>query len=129
MKHNLFKLHWGFTIATILLFILEVLIAMHVRGFIRNSVGDVLVVILIYCFFRSFYSGLRQWLPVYVFLFAVLIEVGQAFHITEWLSLAPGSPLGIAVGSSFDWADIACYAMGAIICFLFETFFVKQSNN
>lgn len=129
MKHNLFKLHWGFTIATILLFILEVLIAMHVRGFVRNSVGDVLVVILIYCFFRSFYGGLRRWLPAYVFLFAVFIEVGQAFHIAEWLSLTPGSPLGIAVGSSFDWVDIACYAVGAAICFLFEIYFTKQSNN
>lgn len=120
MKNNLFKIHWGFIAATVFLFVIEVLIAMYVRGFIRSSMGDVLVVILIYCFFRSFYQGARFSLPLYVFLFAVLIEVGQAFHIADRLSLAHGSALRIAVGTTFEWGDILCYAVGGAICYLVE---------
>lgn len=120
-KMKSFKFHWGFFAATILLFIVEVLIAMYVRGFVRNYVGDVLVVILIYSFFRSFYRGMQYKLPVYVFLFALLIEIGQACHLVERLSLAPGSVMSIVIGTSFSWWDIVCYAVGGAVCFLFES--------
>lgn len=115
-----FKFHRGFFAATILLFIVEVLIAIYVSGFVRSYVGDVLVVILIYCFFRSFYEGMQYKLPVYIFLFALLIEIAQACHLAERLSLAPGSVMSIVIGTSFSWWDIVCYAVGGAVCFLFE---------
>ena len=118
---KVFKFHWGFFAATLLLFIVEVLIAMYVSGFVRSYVGDVLVVILIYCFFRAFYRGMQYKLPVYVFLFAVLIEIGQACHLAQRLSLAPGSIMSIVIGTSFSWWDIVCYAVGGAVCFLFES--------
>lgn len=120
MKNHLFKIHWGFVAATIFIFVIEVLIALYVRGFVRSSVGDMLVVTLIYCFFRSFYQGARPLLPLYVFLFAVLVEVGQACHIGELLSLTPGSVLSIAIGTTFAWGDIVCYAVGGAVCLLVE---------
>lgn len=116
-----FKIHWGFLAATIILFVIEVLIAMYVTGIVRSYVGDILVVMLIYCFFRSFTKRVQFLLPVYVFLFAVLIEIGQACHLAERLSLEPGSALSIAIGTSFAWWDIVCYAIGSAVCFLFES--------
>lgn len=73
---NPFRIHYGFLTATVILFIVELLIAFFVSGFVRAHLGDTLVAILIYCFLRTFYSGARRTLPCYVFLFAVLVEVG-----------------------------------------------------
>lgn len=45
----------NYFIAFILLLVIEVLIAAFLNdGFIRHTMGDFLVVILLYCFFKSF---------------------------------------------------------------------------
>ncbi|WP_313805618.1 DUF2809 domain-containing protein [Flavobacterium sp.] len=50
-----FEFNVKYAIWTLLLFITEVLIAVCIRdNFIRPYLGDVLVVILLYCFLKSF---------------------------------------------------------------------------
>jgi hypothetical protein len=123
MKSSIFKINWGFLVATVILFVTELLIALFVKGFVRHYVGDVLVVILIYCFMRIFIRGLTRTLPLYVFLFAGLVEIGQAYNVVGLLSLESGSALAIAIGSSFDWMDMICYAIGAIVCYLHANYY------
>lgn len=64
---------------TVLLFIVETLIAIYVHDqFIRPYLGDVLVVILIYCFVRSFLKNTcRPDAFVGVLLFSYFIELLQ----------------------------------------------------
>ena len=76
----------GYAIATVILLLTEVLIALYVHdAFVRPYIGDVLVVIVIYTFIRIFVPERCKLLPLYVFIFAALVEALQMFHIVEAL--------------------------------------------
>jgi hypothetical protein len=92
----------------------EILIATRLRNlpFVRGSLGDVLVVILIYCAVLSLREFRRVRLALGVFLFACAIEGAQYFHLARVLGLRSGGVLWIALGATFQWADILCYLVG-----------------
>ncbi|WP_208981566.1 DUF2809 domain-containing protein [Lacrimispora celerecrescens] len=116
-----FRLNIKYLCALIIVFIIEVLIAVFVNDkFIRPYVGDVLVVVLIYCFIRSFVGREVKLLPLYIFGFAVLTEVGQYFHLVKLLGLGDYKIARIIIGSTFDFKDIACYLAGCAGLFLYE---------
>ncbi|WP_427158774.1 DUF2809 domain-containing protein [Aliinostoc sp. HNIBRCY26] len=98
---------------TIILFIIEVCIAVFIDdGFIRPFVGDVLVVILIYCFIKAFWQIKSLTVALSVFAFACLIEVLQYFNFVNYLGWQKYKIIAIALGSTFDWKDIIAYAIG-----------------
>ena len=102
----------GYAIATVILLLIEVLIAIYVHdAFVRPYIGDVLVVVVIYTFIRIFVPERCKLLPLYVFIFAALVEALQMFHIVEALGWQKNRFLSILVGSVFDWKDILCYAI------------------
>ncbi len=116
-----FRLNMKYLCAFIIVFIIEVLIAVFVNDkFIRPYVGDILVVVLIYCFIRSFIGNEVKLLSLYIFVFAALIEVGQYFHLAELLGLSDYKIARIIIGSTFDLKDIACYLAGCTGLFLYE---------
>jgi hypothetical protein len=116
-----FRLNMKYLCAFIIVFIIEVLIAVFVNDkFIRPYVGDILVVVLIYCFIRSFVGIEGKLLPLYIFVLAALTEVGQYFHLVKLLGLSDYKIARIIIGSTFDLKDIACYLAGCIGLFLYE---------
>jgi DNA integrity scanning protein DisA with diadenylate cyclase activity len=122
------RLNIKYLCAFIIIFIIEVLIAAFINDkFIRPYVGDILVVVLIYCFIRSFVGKEVKLLPLYIFVFAVLTEVGQYFHLAKLLGLSDYKIARIIIGSTFDLKDIACYLAGCTGLFLFEM--VKRRAN
>ena len=73
---------------TILLFAVEVFIALYVHDdFIRPYVGDVLVVVLIYCCIQSFLKVAVMPTAVFVLFFAIGIETLQYCNLVERLGL------------------------------------------
>ena len=79
MKKRIF-----YIISFLVIFCMEVLIALYVRDrFIRPYVGDMLVVVLVYSFVRIFLPTGIPRMPFYVFLFACLVEVLQYFRLVE----------------------------------------------
>ena len=100
---------------------IEVLIALFVRDtFIRPYGGDILVTVLICCFIRIYFPRGIRLLPVWVFLFAAAVEIGQYFDFVTLLGLG-GIPLfRILLGSTFSWADLFCYAAGCSLFFAAE---------
>lgn len=107
----------------LLIFCMEVLIALYVRdSFVRPYIGDVLVVVLVYSFVRIFLPTGIPRLPFYVFLFACFVEVMQYLQLVETLEIT-NRAVRIILGSTFDWKDIACYAVGCILIVLFERIF------
>lgn len=107
--------------ATILLLCIEVIIALFVHdNFIRPYVGDILVVVVIYTFIRILIPDKIKLLPLYIFLFAALVEVLQLFKIVEILGLSDNSFLSIVIGSTFDIKDIICYAIGCVLLIVYE---------
>jgi hypothetical protein len=116
--------------ATIGLFLTEVLIALYFNDeFIRPFVGDVLVVILIYCFIQAFWR-----IPVTkaigaVFLFACAVEGLQYLNLVDRLGLRQNQPMAVIIGTVFDWKDILAYAIGCTIVLWWEISTLKRTAN
>ena len=82
------KKRFFYIISFLLIFCIEVLIALYVRdNFIRPYVGDMLVVVLVYSFVRIFLPTGIPRMPFYVFLFACFVEVLQYFRLVETLGI------------------------------------------
>jgi len=114
-----FKLKY-FILAAIL-FLIEVLIALFIHdNFIRPFVGDVLVVILIYCFVKSFFNLPVIITAIAVLLFSYLIEVLQYFKIVNILGLQNFNLARVVIGTSFEWTDLLAYTLGIGLVVLFD---------
>jgi hypothetical protein len=101
---------------TIILFFIEVGIAIFFNDqFVRNFVGDVLVVILIYCFVKTFWNPRTTVAIGAIFAFACLVELLQYFNFVDRLGLPRGQLLATIIGTTFDWKDILAYALGSMI--------------
>lgn len=109
-------------LATFLVLVLaEVLIALFVHDrIIRPYVGDVIVIPVLYCFVRTIMPFGVRLLPLYLFLLAALIEVGQYFHYAALLGVDDILFFQIILGTSFSFVDILCYAAGGALCFAAE---------
>lgn len=98
---------------TILLFVAEVLIALFLHdNFVRPYVGDVLVVMLIYCFVKSFLDVPEFVLAIGVLLFAFAIEFLQYIKIVHVLGLEKSELMRTVLGTSFAWLDLLAYVVG-----------------
>ncbi|PZO41866.1 MAG: DUF2809 domain-containing protein [Pseudanabaena frigida] len=121
MFANKLTFNQKYFLLTILLFLIEVCIAIWFDDrFIRAFVGDVLVVILIYCFIRSFWKSNETVVALSVFAFACAIEGLQYLNLIDRLGLGQYKLLVIILGSTFDWTDIIAYALGTAIVLVWE---------
>ena len=103
-------------IATIILLVVEVLIALFVHdSIIRPYLGDVLVVVVIYTFVRIFVPERVVLLPLYIFVFAVGVELLQLVNIVDKLGLSDNRFFSVLIGTVFDIKDVICYAVGCLI--------------
>jgi hypothetical protein len=119
-----FNIHYF--LLTVLLFITEVCIALFVRdNFIRPYLGDVLVVILIYSFVKSFWTISVIKAAMAVLLFAFGVETLQYFAIIEKLGLQNNSLARTVIGTSFAWEDILAYIVGIVIVIVGEKWLRK----
>ena len=111
------KFNLKYLFLTILLFLTEVLIATVLKDifFIRAYLGDVIVVILLYTFIKTFTIIDDQKLIVGIFIFSCVIELAQYFNIAEKIGFRKGSLMYIVIGNSFSWIDILCYAVGCML--------------
>lgn len=115
------RARWGYLAACSVIFIVELFIALYVHDrIIRPYIGDMLVVVLVYCFVRVIIPRGVKRLPLYVFLFAACVEILQYFHLVELLGLQGNRAARIILGSVFDWKDIACYGAGCLLIQIFE---------
>lgn len=122
-----FRKRLFYAIATFILLVTEVLIALFVHdGFVRPYVGDVLVVAVIYTFIRIFLPEKCPLLPLFVFIFAAAVEVSQYFRLVELLGLGNNRFFRVLIGSVFDWKDILCYAIGCLILGAYEIIIRKK---
>ncbi|GAA0542721.1 uncharacterized protein DUF2809 [Chitinophaga japonensis] len=113
---------------TILLFLIEVLIARYVHdAFIRPYAGDFLVVILMYCFICSFVQAPVVPVALAVLAFSYLVETLQYFNLVKRLGLEHSRIANIVIGNHFSWADILAYTLGAGFIMLAAQLLRKRS--
>ncbi|WP_349675006.1 DUF2809 domain-containing protein, partial [Hungatella hathewayi] len=105
----------------LVLMVVETLIALYVHDkVIRPYVGDMLVVLVVYCFVRIVIPVKARLMPLYVFVFAACVEVLQYFDLVTLLGLSGNRFARIVFGSVFDVKDLACYAAGCLLLEVWE---------
>lgn len=94
------------------LFGVEVVIALFVHDrFVRPYLGDVLAVVTVYCGARIVFVSKPRFLSVWVTALALAVELLQLTDLSEHV----GKILAVILGSTFDFADLLCYAVGGIL--------------
>lgn len=110
-----------------LIFGIEVLIAFYVTdNFVRPYLGDVLVVILIYCFLKSFLKLPVLVAALLVLAFSFAIDYLQFLHIVEKLGLEKSKMARTVIGTSFGWIDLLAYIVGIAIVLIVEKYWLKK---
>ena len=108
------RFHRASLMIALALLAIEVLIALFVHDrFNRPYVGDVLVVPLIHFAVRSVFRVDPAHLIVGVLLFAAGIECTQYLGMINAMGLSRNSFARVVLGNTFQWADLAAYAIGA----------------
>jgi hypothetical protein len=125
----MFQFNRNYFILTILLFLIETAIALYLHdNFIRPYFGDFLVVMLLYCFLKSFIN-LSVWVAAgFVLLFSFAIEIAQYFNMVEKLGLQHFKIARVVLGNSFAWMDLLAYVLGILAVISIEKFIPKQEN-
>ncbi|MCZ4245273.1 DUF2809 domain-containing protein [Pedobacter punctiformis] len=105
----------------LLILLVEILIGKYLNdAFIRPFGGDVLVVVLIYAFFRIFLKTNYKKLAFAVLIFSFGIEFLQAVNYVKWLGLEDNKLMSIVLGTSFSFYDLLAYFVGYLICLMFK---------
>lgn len=121
MSRSVFRFNKIYFLLAVILFIIEVLIALYVHdAIVRPYIGDLLVVILLYCFVKAFVNTNPVKTALAVLLFAYLIEVLQYLNIVKHLGLQHSRLANVVIGNSFEWIDMIAYTVGAALVVLIE---------
>ena len=125
----MFKFQKNYFLLAILLFLVEVYIALYVRDkIIRPFGGDLLVVILIYCAVKSCLDISVWKAALGTLIFSYFVEIAQYFQIVKWLGLGDSQMANVVIGNSFAWEDILAYTLGIAVVVLIEKYFFKNKN-
>jgi hypothetical protein len=125
----MYKFQSKYFFAAAVLFVVEVLIAMYFHDrFIRPYFGDFLVVILLYCFVKSFLDLPVKETAIGVLLFSYLIEICQYFNIVAVIGLQDSKIASTVIGTSFEWIDLLAYTLGVLTIIWFENHNLAKST-
>ncbi len=117
----MFKFNLKYLLLTILLLAVEITIAVYFHDeIIRPYGGDFLVVVLIYCFVKSFLNSKVKLTALSVLVFSYVIETLQYFHIVNVLGLEKSKIACTIIGTSFEWTDILAYTLGILLVLVVE---------
>ena len=123
------KINQNYLLLGILLFIIEVFIALFVKDdFIRPYFGDFIVVILIYCTVKAFFSIKVIKTAIGVLIFAYFIELLQFLDFIKIVGLEDIQIAKVILGTSFSWTDILHYSLGILFVLVIEKLLNKRSN-
>lgn len=117
----MFRFHLKSFLVFLLIFCIEIAIALWVNDvIIRPYGGDTLVILLLYYFLKSFLNIKPIINILGVTAFAFIIEFAQFFNLVSHLGLQHNRFWVIVIGNSFHRLDLVAYLVGAVILVLIE---------
>lgn len=89
-------------------------------GFVRNTVGDALVVVLVYGIVMASSTWSARKSAIVSLAIAYAIEASQALDLVDRLGLTASRITDVVLGNTFTWSDIAAYTVGIFVTLLAE---------
>lgn len=121
MKSQLMHFNSKYFIFTVVLLLVEIFIGAYVHdSIIRPFIGDLLVVILIYCFVMSLFKVNALPAAFGALIFAYATEITQYYHLVYALGWGSSRFARIIMGTSFSWMDMLMYTAGITLVMLKE---------
>lgn len=112
----------------VFIFIIELFIALFVHdSFVRPYFGDILVIILIYCFIKSFIKLTVLQASLFTLIFSFTLEFLQFINSVEKLHLENNKIAKTIIGTSFSWMDLLCYLLGFLTVIVVEKCWFKKT--
>ncbi|MGC4039224.1 MAG: DUF2809 domain-containing protein [Flavobacterium sp.] len=112
----------------LLVFCIEILIAIYVRDrFIRPYMGDVLCIVLMYVFIKSFWDTPVLPTAFFALMIGITVETLQYFNFVERLGIE-NKALKIILGMSFEWTDYLTYIAGFAVILIGEKLNMKPKK-
>ncbi len=105
-------------------FLFEVAIALGFLGgaTIRGSVGDILVVVMVYFLIRPLFSTTPIISGAIALITGFAVEFLQYIHILEMIGVARENILYSVLGNTFSAADLVMYSLGGVIAYSIDRF-------
>jgi len=114
----------------LLIFLIEIAIALWVNdSIIRPYGGDTLVILLMYYFVKTFLKINPLSIIIGVTAFAFITEFAQLFNLVKHLGLQHNRFWVIVIGNSFHWLDLIAYLVGTIILIVIEVVLKRTGNS
>ncbi|HBT09796.1 MULTISPECIES: ribosomal maturation YjgA family protein [Leeuwenhoekiella] len=113
----------------IFLFLLgvEIAIATYLKtGFIRAYLGDLLVVILLYCLLMSTLKPSVKTGLILTLAIAFAIELLQLVNLTKFFPQEYKQLATLVLGSHFSWLDLLMYVLGIVVAGITELVLHKR---
>ncbi|SCY33221.1 Protein of unknown function [Lachnospiraceae bacterium XPB1003] len=117
-------------IASVALLGTEILIGLYAHGWIRNYLGDVLVVVLLYTLFRTVsVQKPKGWyvLPTAILVFSFGVEFLQLWGFCDRFGIT-NRLLRVIIGTGFSIVDLICYSIGILPCYAAEYFRILKNR-
>lgn len=122
MKLDKVKFKLRYFIGFLAILTIEVAIAVFIKtGFVRHTFGDILAVILVYCFLRSIINISLMHAAVFSLCIAFMIEFTQRINLLKALGLGDNALAKIVLGNTFEPMDLIAYTIGFLVIIMIET--------
>ena len=86
----------------------------------RGFIGDIIIILLIYFFIKSFYDFQPVKLTIFILLLAFTTEFLQYLNFISILGLEQNIFAQLIIGAVFDPLDLIAYTIGAITAYGFD---------
>lgn len=117
----MFKFDKKSFVIAIIIFLIEVIIALYIKDkIIRPFVGDILVVLFIYYFIKAFINTKTINIAIFTLIFSFVVEILQYFNFVEMIGLGHNKAARIIIGTSFSWIDLLCYFIEFVLLFFID---------
>ncbi len=110
------SLRWLYLCIALAVLAVEVVIALRFRDwpFVRGSLGDVLVIVLLYFLLRAITPFRTNSVAVASVAIGFLAEALQIIRLVDRLDIPKASLLGTVIGSRFSISDLLMYILGGV---------------
>ena len=115
------KFNFRYFTAGIGLLLVLTFIAIYIKqGFARFLLGDYLVVIMLYCFAKSFIEIKPIYMAIGILSISFVIELLQLIDILKLVNVHKNTLTDLVFGTTFSFKDLIAYTLGIATVFLID---------